>query len=183
MPLIIDTALDAGAQSVSFLAVDTVNPFAFGPRFDHDTTIPLETNAKIDPFGGLQESDLPAFADILDSLEVTHAEHFADGRIAESPAKLRNLYNFFAATYDKSDFQPPRCNAPHISAVVNVDGSLQPCYFLPKWGNLHHQPLEATLNLPEAIALRRAYREGKRRECDRCVCPLYRGPRALAKGF
>ena len=175
--------MDAGAQSVSFLAVDTVNPFAFGPRFDDDLAIPLQTAAPANPFGGLQESDLPAFAKILDSLEQTHADYFTDGRIAESPSKLRNLYQFFATPYGKADFQPPRCNAPHISAVVNVDGSLQPCYFLPKWGNLNDQPLEEALNTSEAIALRRAYRNGQRRECDRCVCPLYRGPRALAKGF
>lgn len=183
MPLIIDTALDAGAQSVSFLGVDTVNPFAFGPRFENDSDIPLQSVPMVDPFGGLQESDLPKFEAILDLLEETHAQHFADGRIAESPAKLRNLYSFFAAPYGKAEFQPPRCNAPHISAVVNVDGSLQPCYFLPTWGNLNGETLEEALNTPEAVALRRAYRNGERSECERCVCPLYRGPRALAKGF
>lgn len=183
MPLIIDTALESGAQSVSFLGVDTVNPFAFGPRFEHDAEIPLQTPSPVDPFGGLQENDLPKFAAILDSLEETHAEHFADGRIAESPAKMRNLYNFFAAPYGKAEFQPPRCNAPHISTVVNVDGSLQPCYFLPTWGKLNDQPLEVALNSAEASALRQAYRQGERPECERCVCPLYRGPRALAKGF
>ena len=183
MPQIIDTALDSGANSVSFLGVDTVNPYAFGPRFDHDSSIPLQGALPPNPFGGLQESDLPIFADILDTLEQTHAQHFADGRIAESPEKLRTLYNFFAAPYGKAEFQPPRCNAPHISAVVNVDGSLQPCYFLPKSGKLNGQNLEDALNTPEAIALRQAYRNGERSECDRCVCPLYRGPRALAKGF
>lgn len=178
MPLIVDTAIEAGASSVSFLAVDTVNPYAFGPRFDE--VIPLvETN----PYGALREEDLPHFAAILDALETSHAAHFADRRMAESPAKLRRLYDYFAAPYGKATFEPPRCNAPHISAVVNVDGSLQPCYFLPSWGGLDGQSLQQALNDPAARELRHAYKHGERPECARCVCPLYRGPRGLLRGF
>lgn len=178
LPLIIDTALGAGASSVSFLAVDTVNPYAFGPRFEE--TMPL-TNTN--PYGALLEEDLPHFASVLDSLEQTHAAHFHDGRIAESPAKLRRLYHYFAAPYNQATFEPPRCNAPHLSVVINVDGSLQPCYFLPSWGKLDGQHLQQVLNQPSALGLRRAYRQGERPECARCVCPLYRGPRALLQGF
>lgn len=175
IPQIVDVALEAGAQSVSFLAVDTVNPYAFGPRTpDH----------AVNDFGGLAEDDLPALATVLNELEQTYATHFADGRIAESPTKLRRiLYDYFAAPYGKAVFDPPRCNAPHISAVVNVDGSLQPCYFLPQWGTMDESDLETALNDPTAIALRKAYRRGERSECARCVCPLYRGPRATLRGF
>ncbi len=171
MPQIIDVALAHGAQSVRFLAVDTVNPYAFGPRTPNSST---------NGFGALAEDDLPALATILDKLEQSHANYFANDRIAESPAKLhRILYDFFAAPYGKAEFKPPRCNAPNISVVVNVDGSLQPCYFLPSWGKLTDATLETALNDPAAIKLRQAYRRGDRPECARCVCPLYRGPRAI----
>ena len=122
---------------------------------------------------------------MLDSLEQTHAAHFADGRIAESQARLRRLYDYFAEPYGAARFEAPRCNAPHISTVVNVDGGLQPCYFLPTWGRLDGQAgeLERALNDPQALELRAAYRTGRRAECARCVCPLYRGPRALLKGL
>lgn len=181
MPQIVDMALGAGTRQVSFLAVDTVNPYAFGPRFED--VIPL--NMPVNEFGGLTAEDLPEFRAILDKLERTHAVHFADGRIAESIAKLRRLYDYFAEPLGLGEFEGPRCNAPHISAVVNWDGRLQPCYFLPSWGKLDGDgvELEAALNDPDAIALRAAYRNKERAECARCVCPLYRGPRALIRGF
>ncbi len=181
MPQIVDRALGAGARQVSFLAVDTVNPFAFGPRFED--VIPL--NMPVNEFGGLTAEDLPEFGAILDEMAHTHAAHFADGRIAESPAKLRRLYDYFAEPLGLGEFEGPRCNAPHISAVVNWDGRLQPCYFLPAWGKLNGDGvgLEDALNDPAALALRTAYRNGERAECARCVCPLYRGPRALMRGF
>lgn len=181
MPQIVDMALGAGARQVSFLAVDTVNPFAFGPRFED--VIPL--NRPVNEFGGLTAEDLSEFGAILDEMEHTHTAHFADGRIAESPAKLRRLYDYFAEPLGLGEFEGPRCNAPHISAVVNWDGRLQPCYFLPAWGTLDGDgvELEDALNDPGAVALRTAYRNGERAECARCVCPLYRGPRALMRGF
>lgn len=182
MPQIIDTALGAGVQQVSFLAVDTVNPYAFGPRFEGEM-IPLQTVAPINEFGGLTAEDLPEFGAILDELENSHAAHFADGRIAESPAKLRRLYDYFAEPLGLGEFEGPRCNAPHISAVINWDGKVQPCYFLPAWGKVNGAELEDVLNEPAGLQLRADYREGQRQECARCVCPLYRGPRALMQGF
>lgn len=180
MSEIVDVALKAGAQSVSFLAVDTINPYAFGPRFTNEETIALTAK---NPFGGLTPEDLPKFHTILDELEQAYASHFAEGRIEESPAKLRRLYNYFAEPHGSAKFQTPRCNAPHISTVINVDGSLQPCYFLPTWGNLETNNLVTMLNDDGARELRAEYRRGERSECQRCVCPLYRGPRALLRSF
>ena len=41
--------------------------------------------------------------------------------------------------------------------------------------------LGTIINGDAALALRRAYQAGERAECGRCVCPLYRGPRALLR--
>jgi MoaA/NifB/PqqE/SkfB family radical SAM enzyme len=184
MPDIVEVALHAGASSVSFLAVDTVNPHAFGPRFEHDPAIPLHDAVTThNPFGGLGRDDLARFLQIIEDMESRFADHFAAGRIEESPAKLRRLYDYFAEPHGESTFEPPRCNAPHISMVVNVDGGLQPCYFLPRWGHLDERSLQDTLNDDEAVDLRQAYRNGQRPECRRCVCPLYRGPRSLLRGL
>jgi MoaA/NifB/PqqE/SkfB family radical SAM enzyme len=104
------------------------------------------------------------------------------------------MVNYFGAIAGEDEFPYVRCNAPHMSAVIEVDGTLRPCYFLPTAGKVggegkrktgngvgatRESPLQEVLNAPEAVALRRAYRAGERAECQRCVCPLYKGPRAL----
>lgn len=173
LPLIIDAAKAAGVSKISFLAVDTSNHEAFGPRFND--TIPLISV----PDYALTADDLPEFAAMLDRLEREYAADFASGRMAESPQKLRRLYDYFAAPFEQATFDPPRCNAPHISTVIEVDGTIRPCFFLPSVGKLGADGLKAGINTAEAVDLRRAYRRGERSECARCVCPLYRGPRSL----
>jgi MoaA/NifB/PqqE/SkfB family radical SAM enzyme len=167
---IVQIAKAHGARKVSFLAVDTANPEAFGARSAH-------TAQNL----ALTVDDLPIFAATLDALERDHAEDFARGLIAESPAKLRLLYTFFAAAHGLASFPAPRCNAPQLSAVVETDGRLRPCYFLPSGGSVAEQPLANMLNDAALRALRRAYRNGERAECDRCVCPLYRSARMLLR--
>ena len=178
MPLIVDVAKEAGARKVSFLAVDISNMVAFGPRFD-EAGVPLSA-IHTPPGAALTRNDLPEFEYVLDCLEETHAEDFKSGLMAENPEKLRRLYGYFKALHGIVDFEPPRCNAPHISTVIEVDGTLRPCFFLPEMAKLDHDhSLVEAINDPRALELREAYRTGQRAECERCVCPLYRGPRSL----
>ncbi len=183
MAQIVDAAKAAGAIKISFLAVDVSNSQAFGPRFTNDPLIPLAAHTPPSP--ALTVDDLPEFAAVLDHLEHSHAADFASGLIAESPAKLRRLHTYFAAVNGLAPFEGPRCNAPHVSAVVEVDGSLRPCFFLPTVGKLNRDDasiaLTEALNSPTALTMRAAYRTGERPECERCVCPLYQGPRTLIK--
>jgi radical SAM protein with 4Fe4S-binding SPASM domain len=123
---------------------------------------------------------------LLAQMEAEFADEFASGLIAESPDKLRRtLVQYFGAMHGMNDFDGPRCNAPHFSTVIEVDGKLRPCYFLPEYGQLSVESvrgrgaLRQAINANRAFALRAAYRGGERAECKRCVCPLYRGPRAL----
>lgn len=163
LPQIIDAAKAAGAHKISFLGVDVGNPEAFGPR-------------ALDQTPALSAADLPEFARVLDGIERDYAADFASGLMAESPTKLRKLVHYFAALNGLEAFQAPRCNAPNISAVIEVDGSIRPCFFLPKGGADFSE-----LNGAAMIALRTAYRKGERAECERCVCPLYQGPRTLLR--
>lgn len=169
MPQLIDVALEHDVNSISFLAMDLSNPFAFGER-------------ELSQEGALTEGEIDELADIIDQLERIHAPAFTNNRIAESPDKLRRiLLQYFEAVIGKRDFPRPPCNAPHFSTVVEVDGRLRPCYFLPTYGRL--QPngasLSTAINWDAAQDLRRAYRTGKRPECASCVCPLYKSPKSL----
>ena len=214
MPQIITAAKDAGATSVSFLTVDTGNPYAFGNReisinavarpyippdleisvnsvgtghvlsvstndTNHDLVGTRYSTSIIDS-PALTHDDIPRFEAVLDTLERDFAEDFASHLIAESPAKLRRMVGYFRALIGDAPFPPVRCNAPHTSVVVQVDGTLRPCYFLPTMGKLSQgEPLRVGINGDMALALRQAYRTGQRTECERCVCPLYKGARTL----
>lgn len=180
IPLIVEKALSAGADAVSFLAVDLSNPFAFGERFDAD----LELSPQLDLSQTLTHDEINELDSIISQLERDFAPEFTQGKIAESPEKLRRiLIGYFRALLGDADYQSPRCNAPHFSTVIEVDGSLRPCYFLPKYGRMRPdgETLSQAINTQKAIELREAYANGQRRECGTCVCPLYKGPRSLLR--
>lgn len=181
IPQIIQVAREADVSRVSFLAVDTSSAYAFGPRFAVDPQISIVQPTPQSAVTSLNEREIEELCRVLDEVEAAYADDFAAGRIAESPAKLRRiLVDYFQALHTQSDFVAPRCNAPHFSTVIEVDGTLRPCYFLPSYGTLlPDERLATTLNTAPALALRRAYRTGQRPECARCVCPLYKSPRAL----
>ncbi len=184
MAQIIDVCKAVDVNHISFLSVDVSNPFAFGDRFGHDGAIPLAGMTPAEhhpPITALNREDVREFASLIDALEQRYAGDFASGRIAESPAKLRRMATYFGALHDDSPFPPVRCNAPHLSVVVEVDGSLRPCYFLPKMGKLspNDRDLGVAVNSAAALNLRREYRTGGRAECERCVCPLHKGARSL----
>jgi Fe-coproporphyrin III synthase len=167
LPALVCLARELGAAQISFLAVDVSTHIAFARREDYAKTM------------ALQPDDLPQFAIILDSIEHEFAPEFATGFIAESPAKLRRLHQYFSALLGLEKFPPVRCNAPRFSAVIGADGHLQPCYFIPGVAKLNGSTLSESLNTPEFINLRRDIREGKRSECEQCVCSMYRNPHTL----
>lgn len=161
---------ELGVEQISFLAVDVSTHVAFARAEDYERTMALGPD------------DLPAFAAVLDALEREFRAEFASGFIAERPAKLRRLHQYFAALLGQASFPPVHCNAPRFSAVIGADGRLQPCYFIGSATQLDGQPLAETLNAPELVDLRHAIRTGRRAECKTCVCSMYRSPRLLLSG-
>ena len=170
LPRLVRLARELGAERVSFLAVDVSTHVAFARPEDYERTMALGAG------------DLPAFAGVLDELEREFAAEFAGGFIAESPAKLRRLHQYFAALLGQARFPPVRCNAPRFSAVIGADGHLQPCYFIDGAARLEGQPLAEALNGPALVALRGDIRAGRRAECAKCVCSMYRSPKELVIG-
>jgi Fe-coproporphyrin III synthase len=172
IPQIIDVALAHDVNTISFLAVDVSNPFAFGDR------------DLLTPNGGLSYAEIAELERIIEAVAVRYAAAYQTGRMAESPEKLRRtLAQYFRALSGNGDFPRPPCNAPHFSTVIEVDGRLRPCYFLPTYGRLQPEGerLPQAINWDAAQELRKAYRTGQRRECEKCVCPLYKSPRELLR--
>jgi MoaA/NifB/PqqE/SkfB family radical SAM enzyme len=192
IPQIIEAARAADVNRVSFLTVDVSNEYAFGPRFTADPALQLVANMGpgAPPEHGpaataLTAVDVVELTGVLDDVEVRFAADFESGLISESPEKLRKMVAYFGAINHQDEFPRPRCNTPHISTVIEVDGTLRPCYFLPGYGKLSSKGervlFKDAINLPAAQAIRKAYRTGQRPECERCVCPLYKGPRSLLR--
>jgi Fe-coproporphyrin III synthase len=126
----------------------------------------------------LDAHEVIEFRRILEEVFVRCAEDFATAFVAESPEKLRRLVGYYAAINGNGDFPEVICNAPWVSAVVEADGSVRPCFFHAALGNIHEQPLDEILNLPHSIAFRRNLDVRSNPVCRKCVCTLYLGPRA-----
>jgi len=157
-------ALELGVAKVSFLAVDVGNAHAFARRGDAE--LPL----------ALAGDDLPLFAELIDELERSHPHEFHSRFIAESPAKLRRIHQYFAALNGLDSFPPVRCNAPEFSAVIAADGRVAPCFFIPGTGVHAQDGLASALDHPHMAELRASIRAGARPECARCVCSMWREP-------
>ncbi len=158
----VDLARELGAREVSFLAVDVANPNAFGRERQFASDL------------ALHPEDLPAFSELLDSLERTHAEDFRSGFIAEPPRKLRRILQYFGAVNAVGSYPPVRCNAPEFSAVIGADGQVKPCFFIPGPRTASTDDLTGMLNSPEMLDLRENIRAGRRDECKACVCSMWR---------
>ncbi len=168
LPRFVTLARELGAANVSFLAVDVSNPHAFARRDE------------LSPELALGDEDLPVLDRLLTELEREHPEDFRTGFIAESPAKLRRIRDYFAALRGDRDFPAVRCNAPEFSAVVAADGRVAPCFFIAGPAHAPRAPelVEALASEPMR-ALRAAIRAGQRPECERCVCSMWRDDAAL----
>lgn len=154
-----------GLDGVSFLAAD-VSTEAFNRPGGWDA----ERAASV----AVPAAELPALAQELAAMEVECRDDFAAGFIAENPAKLqRRLYEYFAALAGAAEFPPVTCNAPWVSAVIETDGTVRPCFFQPPLGNLREAgSLDAVLNAPAAVAWRQGLDMRRDAICRRCVCSL-----------
>jgi MoaA/NifB/PqqE/SkfB family radical SAM enzyme len=170
LPRFVSLARELGARQVSFLAVDVSNPHAFG----RDTAFADDL--------ALDAADIDEFDALLAQITRECSAEFANGFIAESPHKLRRIRDYFAALAGLGAFPAVRCNAPEFSAVVGVRGTVAPCFFIPApAGALATDDADAAFDGTGLRALRADIRAGKRLECARCVCSMWREPAELAE--
>jgi MoaA/NifB/PqqE/SkfB family radical SAM enzyme len=126
----------------------------------------------------LDAADLPQLKVVVEALIDTFAADFTSGFIAESPAKIRRIYDYYAALCGQADFPSVQCNAPWVSAVVEADGLVRPCFFHAAIGNVRDAPLVELLNAPTATAFRQELDLESNPICRKCVCSLNLRPTA-----
>ena len=161
----VDAAHSLGLRSISFLAADLTSG-AF------NRSSPLSV-VEMSPLA-LSYEEVQALEDEILELVREHSSDFAHGFIAESPEKLQRVAYHFRAHLGLADPISPRCNAPWISAVMETDGTLRPCFFHAPIGNALTSGLGNALNGPAAVAFRAGLRIAEDAVCRRCVCSLYR---------
>ena len=160
----VEAARTVGLDRISFLAADTTSP-AFGRAGGPDTV----SLSRVAPGA----DDLGRLADEFDRLEVERREDLASGFVVESAAKLRSrLLDHFRAIEGSGPFPASSCNAPWVSAVVETDLSVRPCFFHPSYGRLGEEGLAAVVNGEAALRFRRALDPATDPVCLRCPCRL-----------
>ena len=162
-----DTAVSArglGLDSISYLAADVSSS-----AFNRHSTPEAERGEKT----VLNALEVEALDREIRRLISEHATDLASGFIAESPDKLNRIVQHFRASLGQYEPMAPRCNAPWVSAVVEANGDVRPCFFHRPVGNTRGGSLEEILNSTKALQFRRDLDIATDPICRRCVCSLY----------
>jgi len=92
--------------------------------------------------------------------------------LADSPEKLRRIALHFRAHLGLAQPESPVCNAPWVSAVIETDGTVRPCFFHRPIGNAAESGFIEVLNGPAARSFRTSLDVASDSICRRCVCSL-----------
>jgi MoaA/NifB/PqqE/SkfB family radical SAM enzyme len=167
--LIIDAAKEIGLDQISFLPAD-VSSHAFNREELWNEHRQHEIL--------LDQDELAELSLMVDMIIEDYKEDFASRFIAESPAKLRNIFNYYGAFYKLNPFPYKKCNAPWVSTVIEADGTVRPCFFHEPIGNIRNNSLDEILNSQESIRFRRDLDMDLNSTCVKCVCYLNLPPGA-----
>jgi len=167
-PAIIQSAKEMGLDQISFLPAD-VSSHAFNREV-------LWSNRQQSDVM-LSEQELPELRHIIETIIKEHTGHPGRDFIAESPEKLVKIYSYYAALHGLNPFPYKKCNAPWVSAVVEADGTVRPCFFHGAVGNIRDRPLEEIVNNANSLQFRKELDMDNNDTCMKCVCYLNLSPR------
>jgi Fe-coproporphyrin III synthase len=159
----VDAARALGLDSVSFLAADLTSE-----AFNRPLIWPGQRQSEI----GLNLKEVNALEEEIELLILQYKVAIDHEYIAESGSKLRRIARRFREHLGQLTPQAPICNAPWVSAVVEVDGSVRPCFFHRTIGNITSSTLEEVINGKAAQEFRQSLDIENDATCRRCVCSL-----------
>ncbi|MDB5023657.1 MAG: radical protein [Mucilaginibacter sp.] len=165
---IIGQAKLMGVNQISFLPAD-VSSHAFNRQMAWEE--PRQSEIL------LSERELPELEGILGRIIDEYRDDFKSGFVAESPGKIWDIYHYYAAFYGLNPFPFKKCNAPWVSAVIEADGNVRPCFFHDVLGNIRDASLADILNSDKAINFRETLDMSTNWTCVKCVCALNLPPR------
>jgi MoaA/NifB/PqqE/SkfB family radical SAM enzyme len=165
-PAIIAAAKEMGINQVSFLPAD-VSSHAFNRQTAWSEPKQHEIL--------LSKNELAELQEVINQIIANKAD-FTSRFIAESQAKIQDIYHYYAAFYGLNVFPFKKCNAPWVSAVIEADGSVRPCFFHEAIGNIRDNEFADILNSKEAIDFRKSLNMSTNATCVKCVCSLSLSP-------
>ena len=157
-------ARDIGLNSISFLAADVSSS-----AFNGQSLSLLKREEQV----GLNAIEVDELEQEIGLLIQEHADDLASGFISESPSKLGRIVRHFRAHLGQLKPVAPRCNAPWVSAVIDAEGDVRPCFFHRPLGNTRDGTFHEVMNGTQALQFRRNLDIANDPICQRCVCSLY----------
>jgi MoaA/NifB/PqqE/SkfB family radical SAM enzyme len=159
---IVTTAQSLGLQQISFLPVDVSTT-----AFNRPDLLTEDQQRGI----AVCRNELPELKIVIQKLIKEQADKIGNF-IAEDAAKLMNIYFYYAALHGLNAFPYKKCNAPWVSAVVEADGTVRPCFFHEAYGNIHKQSFNEIINSANAVNFRKNLNIERSITCMQCVCSL-----------
>jgi MoaA/NifB/PqqE/SkfB family radical SAM enzyme len=159
----VEAARALGLDAISFLAADLTSA-----AFNRPLIWPGEKQSEI----GLNLEEARALEEEIEQLILQYQASIDHKYIVESASKLRRIGRRFREHLGQLTPQAPICNAPWVSAVVEVDGSVRPCFFHHTIGNITSATLEEVINGEVAQEFRQSLDVQNDATCRRCVCSL-----------
>jgi MoaA/NifB/PqqE/SkfB family radical SAM enzyme len=159
----VDAARALGLDSISFLAADLTSE-----AFNRALVWPGERQSEI----GLNLQEVKALEDEIEELILQYEAGIDHKFIVEPAAKLRKIARRFREHLGQLTPHAPTCNAPWVSAVIEVDGSVRPCFFHRAIGNINSATLDEVINGEAAQEFRESLDMDNDATCRRCVCSL-----------
>ena len=161
-------ARSLGFDSISFLPADVSST-----AFNRELLWPIERQNDI----ALTRSEVGALEAEMELLIEEYKDAIQLKYILESPSKLRRIVRRFHEHLGDLPPESPMCNAPWVSAVVEVDGTVRPCFFHREIGSTVSHSLEDAINSDDAQQFRSTLNVAEDSTCRRCVCSLnYKKP-------
>ena len=166
LPNIISSARILGLDQISFLAADVSTPAFNRPEaWNMDKVIQV----------ALDEQDTKEFRKVVEESIREFGNLYKRKFIAESPRKMFDLVRYYEALLGEGEFPIKQCNAPWVSAVVEADGEVRPCFFHKSYGSIYRQEFMEIVNSPEAVSFRSELDVKRDSVCKKCVCSLKLG--------
>ncbi len=163
---IIEAAKSLGLDQISFLPADISSE-----AFNRPTGWLPEKVSEI----ALTSKEVEEFEEVTEQSFSVYRQEYKSRFIAENPQKIKDMVNYYRSLDGVKPFPSKKCNAPWVSAVVESDGEVKPCFFHPSYGNIYADNFENILNSDEAITFRKNLDVKKNSICEKCVCSLHVG--------